>query len=129
MNYSKSSVYQISYKANFITHCCKSTSLCKQTNWYFLSINWFWRTVSCAFRKDIKEWKKIMVFFFNSKFYIFMLTVKKFKNVFCTFHFQTCKKYHLHNAWENFSFVNFLQPFLFVIANKQFGKDTPSIWL
>ena len=79
----KSSVYKTFYKAIFITHWCKTMKLCKQPDWCFLSINWCWKTVSFIFDKNIKKWQKFIAFFFNSKFYIFMVTVKEFKKNFC----------------------------------------------
>ena len=101
----KSSVYKTSYKTNFITHWCKTMKLCKQPDWCFLSINWCWKTVSFIFDKNIKKWQKFIAFFSNSKFYIFIATVKELKKkILHPCYFQTYKKYHQHNVyiWEPF---------------------------
>ena len=117
-------VYKTSYKANFITHWCKTIKLCKQPNWCFLTINRCWKTVCFISDKNIKKWQKFIAPFFKSKFYIFMPTVEEFKEIssilFISKH--TKSIINIMFIYENLSFVKFLQSFLFVIACKQIGK-------
>ena len=95
-------MYKTSYKANFVTHWCKTMKLCKQPNWCFLSINWCWKTIFFICDKNFKKWQKCIAFFLKSKFYIFMATVKEKEiqwNFLHPFHFQTYTKYHQHNVY------------------------------
>ena len=39
--------------------------------------------VFLRFDKNIKKWKNFIAFFFNSKLYVFMATVKEFKKTWC----------------------------------------------
>ena len=63
----------------------KAIKLFKKTNWCFLSIKWCWKMLSFIFDKNIKKWQRFIVFFFKSKFYIFILTVKIFQKLFCSY--------------------------------------------